>query len=147
SCSKREKSGHRKARFGFATPQRQLSIHSGGSGRDTAIGGHQMNWRHYVGSVLYKTKHFFFGSRFFPLTRYVPHGLSWPYDVQRYSGTRDLEVLFDVGANIGETAWEMTMNFPRAKIFCFEPVSSSYKMLCMRNDKMKNVRCVQLALG
>ena len=88
-----------------------------------------MNWRLYVGSMLYKALHLVLSSRLFPLTRVVPHGLSWYYDVQRYAGTRDLEVLLDVGANIGETAWEMTLYFPRAKIFCFEPVSR-FEDLC-----------------
>jgi FkbM family methyltransferase len=109
--------------------------------------GQLMNYRLFVGSVLYKTLHFVLSSRLFPLTRVVPHGLSCCYDIQRYAGTRDLKILFDVGANVGETAWEMALYFPHAKVFCFEPVSSSYETLRMRYRKMTNVRCVRCALG
>lgn len=106
-----------------------------------------MNWRWFVGSKLYQASHLVLSSRLTPLTRVFPYGVSVLYDVQRFAGTRNLEILFDVGANIGETAWEMTQYCPGAQIFCFEPVPSSYATLCERFRKMENVHCIQSALG
>jgi FkbM family methyltransferase len=81
----------------------------------------------------------------FPLTRYFPRGVVWMYDAQRFVGTRTLDLIFDVGANIGQTAQGLLRFFPAAKIYCFEPVSSSFAILSARYSK--RVICVQLALG
>jgi FkbM family methyltransferase len=84
-------------------------------------------------------------SRAFPLTRYFPRGVVWMYDAQRFIGTRKFNVIFDVGANIGQTAEGLLRFFPTAKIYCFEPVSSSFGILNARFGK--RVNCLQLALG
>jgi FkbM family methyltransferase len=82
-----------------------------------------------------------------PLTRYFPYGRSWLYDVQRFSNTRNFNVIFDGGANIGQTAVELCRYFPSGSIFCFEPVSATFCRLRENNKGNKNVTCVQTALG
>jgi hypothetical protein len=67
-----------------------------------------------------------------PLTRYVPPGQFWIYDVQRFAGTRDLDVIFDVGANIGQTAYGLVRYLPHAQIFCVEPVGATMERLRTR---------------
>jgi FkbM family methyltransferase len=84
-------------------------------------------------------------ARTFPLTRYFPHGLISLYDIQRCAGVRDIGVVFDVGANTGQTAWGLTRYFPSSPIYCFEPVGQTYEILL--RDYGQKVNCVRMALG
>lgn len=106
-----------------------------------------MNWRYVVGATLNRVNHAILSSPFFPLTRYVPPGRSWLYDIQRTNGTRSAGVIFDVGANSGQTAWGLVRYFPQAEIFCFEPVESSYEALVSAYARYPNLTCVRSALG
>jgi FkbM family methyltransferase len=83
----------------------------------------------------------------FPLTRYFPRGKSWLYDIQRFAGTRDIKVAFDVGANVGQTANAILRYMPRARIYCFEPVSATYKSLVSQVGAQPNVSCIPQAPG
>jgi FkbM family methyltransferase len=47
----------------------------------------------------------------------------------------DVRVVFDVGANIGDVALTAVRSFPNAHIYCFEPVSATYRILC---ENIKN---------
>jgi FkbM family methyltransferase len=82
-----------------------------------------------------------------PLTRYVPLGQFWIYDIQRFAGTRDLSVIFDVGANIGQTVWGLIRYLPNAKIFCVEPVSGTMQQLQDNYACYDNIQFIQLAFG
>ena len=62
------------------------------------------NVRFLMGRTFNRIKHFVLPIRSFPFLRFVPHGSSVFYDVQRIAGTRDVGPLFDVGANEGQTA-------------------------------------------
>lgn len=86
-------------------------------------------------------------SRLLPLNRYVPAGLSWMYDVQRMADGRKLGPIFDVGANVGQTAEWLVRYFPHSPIYCFEPVRSSFEELQRRYGGYPNVTLVQNALG
>ena len=63
-----------------------------------------MGWRYCVGASVSRLAHSGLSSRFMPLTRYVPLGWSWQYDVKRFAGSRSLQTIFDVGANIGQNS-------------------------------------------
>jgi FkbM family methyltransferase len=106
-----------------------------------------MNWHYLVGDVVNRAAQAILSSRLMPLTRYIPPGQYWIYDVQRFAGTRDLPVVFDVGANIGQTAWGLVRYLPNAQIFCVEPVSATMQQLKARYARHKNIRFVQLAFG
>lgn len=86
-------------------------------------------------------------SRHFPLTRYVPYGVSWLYDVQRFMGTRSLGVLFDVGANVGQTLGHLLKYVPDAEIYSFEPTDGAYATLSANFGGRKNVHLQKMALG
>ena len=86
-------------------------------------------------------------SRHFPLFhRFLGHRC-WPYDVCRLAGTRDLRMVFDVGANVGQTTRLLGRFFPGATVHSFEPVSSTFRELQANCGRMKGVRLHQLALG
>jgi FkbM family methyltransferase len=67
------------------------------------------------------------------------------YDAQRFACTRKFNTIFDVGANVGQTAEGLLRFFPSANIYCFEPVASSFQNLHARFGT--RVNCLQLALG
>jgi FkbM family methyltransferase len=106
-----------------------------------------MGWRHYVGASVNRLAHSTLSSRFMPLTRYVPLGWSWLYDIKRFSGSGSLQTIFDVGANVGQTAWGLVRYFPNTRIFCVEPVSSTMLELKSNYGNYHNINFVQLAFG
>lgn len=57
------------------------------------------------------------------------------------------KVIFDVGANIGQTAKNFRAGFPKSKIYCFEPVSDTFRNLEKNLKNDKNIELVNLALG
>jgi FkbM family methyltransferase len=86
-------------------------------------------------------------SRHFPLTRYVPYGVSSLYDLQRFMGTRSLGVVFDVGANTGQTLKGLLRYAPDAEIHSFEPTDSAFARLQAAYGNRPNVHLHNMALG
>lgn len=68
------------------------------------------------------------GLRVFRLST-IDRGILVWHDLQRLLGAREARVLFDVGANEGQTARKMRQSFPGAMIYCFEPVSATFARL------------------
>ena len=58
-----------------------------------------------------------------------------------------MTVVFDVGANIGQTARGLVRYFDSAKLFCFEPASKPFRVLQAKYGSRPNVLCVNAALG
>jgi FkbM family methyltransferase len=57
-------------------------------------------------------------------------------------------VIFDVGANVGQSAETFLRAYPAAKIYCFEPVNASFRALREAlEDKAAQVDLHQLAMG
>ena len=106
-----------------------------------------MNWRDLIGSAVERAAHAVLSSPIMPLTRYVPPGLFWLYDIQRFAGTRNFAVVFDVGANVGQTAYGLIRYLPNSQIFCIEPVEATMKQLKRDYAKYKNIQFVQAAFG
>jgi FkbM family methyltransferase len=83
----------------------------------------------------------------FPLFRRFLGGTNWMYDICRFSGTRDLRCIFDVGANVGNLTLELTAFFPVAEIHAFEPITTTFVELKRRTRHRSPVHCHQLALA
>lgn len=58
-----------------------------------------------------------------------------------------LRTIFDVGANVGQTATAFAASFPDAGIRSFEPFSATFVMLQQNTARLPKVSCEQLALG
>jgi FkbM family methyltransferase len=58
-----------------------------------------------------------------------------------------IEVVFDVGANVGQSAKRFLARFPRAEVYCFEPVAETFHRLQTHFKNDPRVHCVPLALG
>lgn len=59
---------------------------------------------------------------------------------KRLSPTEDVKVIFDIGANRGQTTRMYRQLFPDATIYCFEPFETSFAILV---ETYKNCRLVQ----
>lgn len=57
------------------------------------------------------------------------------------------KVILDIGANIGVVTVLMAIIYPKAKIFCFEPIVENYDILQLNIEKYKNVKACNFALG
>lgn len=77
----------------------------------------------------------------------VPWGVDLALDVARQVPGFRFETVFDVGANIGQSALEYSEAFPDATIWSFEPFTEAFDELVRVTAKRPNVRCVKLALG
>src|ERR1039457_514232 len=104
-----------------------------------------MNWRYAIGSTVNRMLNAVLSSPMMPLTRYVPPGHFWLYDVKRFAGIRGLTVVFDVGANIGQTAYGLVRYLPKARIFCVEPIASTMQQLKANYGRYSNIQFVQVA--
>jgi FkbM family methyltransferase len=111
-------------------------------GRESAL-----NWRYQIGAFGARGLDAVLSWRYCPLTRYVPSGLSWLYDVQRFIGTRALGIVFDVGANRGQTLQQLLRFAPKAQIYSFEPASETFALLEKSFTGRSNVHLLNLAVG
>lgn len=80
--------------------------------------------------------------------RALPLGNSVFVDLRdRLPGYRGGGTVFDVGANIGQTASDFAFWWPDARIFCFEPVAQNFQELRKNTADMPAVECLQIALA
>ena len=59
----------------------------------------------------------------------------------------EVKMIFDVGANIGQSASKFINEFPNSKIHSFEPVSNTFQALQKRFGENSNLTIVKTALG
>ncbi len=79
--------------------------------------------------------------------RELPFGLSLAHDILRYFPNEKFETVFDVGANIGQTTDYFLVNFPSAKIWCFEPAKDLHLNLAKKYADNPLVTCENCALS
>lgn len=80
----------------------------------------------------------------YKLTPFIPNGRLLPLDLKRANFYP--KVIFDVGANVGQTANHFIKHFPDSDIYCFEPVEATYKEL-VSNISNKNIHTFNQGLG
>ena len=73
------------------------------------------------------------------------HGARDWFDIGR-SGCV-IKTIFDVGANIGQSAIKFLDSFPNPTIYCFEPVQETFGELVRNVGNSPNVHCHQNAMG
>jgi FkbM family methyltransferase len=77
----------------------------------------------------------------------LPHGLDIFQDIAKHLPGYRPGVIFDAGANEGQSAAGYLRRFPEARIYCFEPVRETFQRLQRCFKKNPRVSCFQLALG
>lgn len=78
--------------------------------------------------------------------RKLPFGNNPLEDIKYVLRKYDIKTVLDVGANLGQTAKSFEESFPKSKIYCIEPILSTFNELKNNTTKM-NVSCYNLALG
>ncbi len=64
------------------------------------------------------------------------------------NGKRNIRVVFDVGAAVGDTAVTFLKSFPRATVYCFEPLPESFAALKKRTARFgERAKCFNCALS
>ncbi|MES1022744.1 FkbM family methyltransferase [Gloeocapsa sp. BRSZ] len=77
----------------------------------------------------------------------LPIGTDQHIYTSKLADSSRIEVIFDIGANIGQTATKFAQSFPKAKIFSFEPVAATFKQLKENTQKNSSISCFQIGLG
>ena len=81
------------------------------------------------------------------IMKHVPQGFEFYFDLRKFEQNYHPKVIFDVGANAGQTVLKWNRFFPNAEYYCFEPVGSTMAILKKNTAKSKNIRYYQCALG
>ena len=80
--------------------------------------------------------------------RNIPHGIDWMLDIDRIAGpTWKPHVIFDVGANVGQTTLELSKHLRQADIHAFEPVRSTFETLSRNVAHIQRAQCHHCGLG
>ena len=79
--------------------------------------------------------------------RNLPAGVDWLLDVRRNLRLPAEPIVFDVGANAGQTVREIRRGLPEARVHAFEPTGASFDRLVESTRRLNRVSCHRLALG
>jgi FkbM family methyltransferase len=77
----------------------------------------------------------------------LPGGVDFSYDLRRHLPECQVRTIFDVGANVGQSARSYLSSFRGATILCFEPVRSTYDRLVAALGSAPNVRCFAVGMS
>jgi FkbM family methyltransferase len=79
--------------------------------------------------------------------RRLSRGIDPFYDIKYCLPNFQVNFVFDVGANIGQSARSYLNKFPDSTIYCFEPVDATFRELQKNLQSYGNVLTFKLALG
>jgi FkbM family methyltransferase len=77
----------------------------------------------------------------------LPHGVDCYRDLAKKLGRKGIKVVFDVGANVGQSAVNYAHQFPQAEINSFEPVAAVYRELVAATRSFRRVHPYNLGMG
>ena len=77
----------------------------------------------------------------------LPHGVDCYRDIEKRLGRKGIKVVFDVGANVGQSALNYLRQFPQAEIYSFEPVAATYRELVATTRPFRRVHPYNLGMG
>jgi FkbM family methyltransferase len=79
--------------------------------------------------------------------RVLPRGIDVAKDIANAFPSLRIEVVLDVGANVGQSAKRYVRCFSRARVYCLEPVQDTFRQLQENVRGNDRIHCVQAALG
>lgn len=77
----------------------------------------------------------------------LPRGVDIFFDIDRYFGIRSVKTVFDIGANVGQSAAVYAKSFPEAAIYSFEPVLETFNTLVQNTKSLGKVKAFNCAFG
>ena len=75
------------------------------------------------------------------------HGIDVFHDIKIAMPQYSIEIIFDVGANIGQSAISYKSRFPFSHVFCFEPISKTFNKLVENIKSYSNIQCFKIAIS
>ena len=81
------------------------------------------------------------------ILRVLPRGVDPFNDIANSFHEYQMSVMFDVGANTGQSAQAYAVSFANAQVHSFEPIQESFRMLEKAVSSFHHVHCHHLALG
>lgn len=106
-----------------------------------------MSLRYRVGRLHSSFQRWLFSRNWFPLFGSYARGVDWAYDVCRIRGHRQAGVVFDVGANVGQTSLYLLRYFPKAETHAFELAGETARALALALAPYPHAHAHHLALG
>jgi FkbM family methyltransferase len=82
-----------------------------------------------------------------PFFKCSPRGLDLVHNLNRYLPEWKCDVIFDVGANIGQSAQEFSKRLKYTTIHCFEPFPSTFEELRKNTRGLVNIQLHPFALS
>lgn len=79
--------------------------------------------------------------------RRLPRGFDVVEDLTGFFSQLEFDIIFDVGANTGQSLAVYLARFSQASIYCFEPVAATFLKLTTRANNNPRVNCFRLAVG
>jgi FkbM family methyltransferase len=79
--------------------------------------------------------------------RILPRGLDLLHDLRNSFPGHRVEIIFDVGANVGQSVERFLPWYAGARVYCFEPVGATFRRLTANVAGEPRVQCLQMALG
>jgi FkbM family methyltransferase len=74
--------------------------------------------------------------------------LTYPFSIiRKHVPSQELNVIFDVGANTGQSCIEYASCLPDAKIYAFEPVPTNFADLRKKTQEIKNISIHNIGIG
>ena len=101
-------------------------------------------------STIWKIKNYvrnFLLLHFSEILEVGPRGISLFQDLSNYFPAYQAKIIFDVGANIGQSAKQYLQWFPQSTVYCFEPASAAFRQLQTSLQDNAKARCFQVAFG
>jgi FkbM family methyltransferase len=77
----------------------------------------------------------------------LPVGMDLAADISRIKDLASMQVVFDVGANVGDWTQDYLAQAPAATFYCFEPSANTFQALTNKIGAHPRVRAVQAAAG
>lgn len=77
----------------------------------------------------------------------LPRGIDVFQDIVNFLPVFRADIVFDIGANVGQSSKLYLANFPSSHIYCFEPVTDTFRQLQDNLSGNERVDCYRLALG
>ena len=77
----------------------------------------------------------------------LPQGTDLTTDISRSFGRENIQTVFDVGANVGQSALDYLEIFPHAAIYSFEPIKATYDELRAATRTHPRIQSFHCAMG
>ncbi|RYY43317.1 MAG: FkbM family methyltransferase [Chitinophagaceae bacterium] len=77
----------------------------------------------------------------------LPRGADLYHDLYRSFNKEMFRTVFDVGANVGQSALKYSEVFPTAEIYSFEPVKATYETLFLNTKQIPRIHTFNTGMG